>query len=59
MLGWEFFWQDEARKTSEKLKQELSEKETERIRINAKAEELQKWLDQCQEGNTNCDNAKM
>ncbi|XP_034270022.1 centrosome-associated protein CEP250 isoform X1 [Pantherophis guttatus] len=40
---------DEARKNSEKLKQELSEKETERIRINAKAEELQKWLNQCEE----------
>ncbi|XP_026553497.1 centrosome-associated protein CEP250 isoform X3 [Pseudonaja textilis] len=40
---------DEARKNSEKLKQELSEKETERIRINAKAEELEKWLSQCQE----------
>ncbi|KAL7985443.1 hypothetical protein Chor_004013, partial [Crotalus horridus] len=40
---------DEARKNSEKLKQELTEKETERIRINAKAEELQKWLSQCQE----------
>lgn len=54
-----FLWQDEARKNSEKLKQELSEKETERIRINARAEELQKWLNQCEEGNANCDNAKM
>ncbi|XP_025022925.1 centrosome-associated protein CEP250 [Python bivittatus] len=40
---------DEARKNSEKLKQELSEKESERVRITAKAEELQKWLNQCQE----------
>ncbi|XP_070601063.1 centrosome-associated protein CEP250 isoform X2 [Erythrolamprus reginae] len=40
---------DEAKKNSDKLQQELSEKETERIRVNAKAEELQKWLNQCQD----------
>ncbi|XP_063153373.1 centrosome-associated protein CEP250 isoform X2 [Candoia aspera] len=40
---------DEARKNSEKLKQELSEREAERVRISAKAEELQKWLNQSQE----------
>lgn len=38
------------RKNSEKLKQELSEKEVEKDRVNAKVQELQKWFDQSQEG---------
>lgn len=44
--------QDEMRKNFEKLKHELCEKEVERDRVNAKVLELQKWLDQSQEGKT-------
>lgn len=45
-----FLLQDEMRKNSEKLKQELSEKVAERDHASAKAQELQKWLNQSQEG---------